>query len=70
MQTVVETKEDLSRIFEIARREGKVRIRRPNGDMFVIEADNAPASSLDVEGLDLGLTAHEIVAIVREGRER
>ena len=28
------------------------------------------SSPLDVEGVDLGVTADEIVAVVREGRER
>ena len=35
------------------------------------QPESSPASSpLDVEGVDLGVTTDEIVAVVREGRER
>lgn len=70
MQTVIKTQEDLLRMFELARREGQVKIERPNGEVFVLRPENASASPLDVPGIDLGISTDEIVETIREGRER
>lgn len=70
MQVVIKNQEDLLRIFELARKEGQVKIERPNGEIFVLKPEKPPFSPLDVLGLDLGLSADEIVTSVREVRER
>ncbi|HMM81450.1 MAG TPA: hypothetical protein PKC65_15640 [Pyrinomonadaceae bacterium] len=57
-------------MFELARREGQVKIERPNGEVFVLRPENASASPLDVPGIDLGISTDEIVETIREGRER
>ncbi len=47
-------------------REGEVRMGREGEQPFVIKLEEEAGSPLDVEGIDLGLTAHEIVQFIRE----
>ena len=68
--TYSEARQKLSTILDKAREEGEVRIVRKNGQVFVIKPERISKSPLDVPGIKLGLTADEIVSIVREGRER
>ena len=58
------------RSLEQAAKEGEVRIVRKDGTVFVIKPQPRAESPLDVEGVDLELTAEEIVEFVRESRER
>ena len=48
----------------------QARIKRRDGQEFVITPAKAKGSPLDVPGVRLHLTAAEIVRAVREGRER
>ncbi len=64
----VEARQNLPILLEEAQKEGAVAIRRHDGRTFVIAPDNRTASPLDVPGVDLGLTAAEIVAFVHESR--
>lgn len=66
--TYSEARQNFASLLEQARREGAVRIRRKDGQSFVLKAEAPTGSPLDVEGLDLDLTTDEIVALVREGR--
>jgi PHD/YefM family antitoxin component YafN of YafNO toxin-antitoxin module len=68
--TYTEARQRLAELLERAAREEEVRIRRRDGRVFVVRLEHEEGSPLDVEGLDLGLTAEEIVEIVREGRRR
>jgi len=68
--TYSEARQKLARLLEQAVREGEVKIRRQDGQTFVIKPERRMGSPLDVEGLDLGLTAAEIVRFVQEGRRR
>jgi len=70
MQTYLETQENLSVLLERAREEGEVRIRRTDGQIFVLKLEKPKRSALDVAGIDLGISTKEIVEFVREGRER
>ena len=70
MQTILEPQTDLSALFEQARREGEVRIQRADGEVFTLKAENSKRSPLDVKGVDLGLSADEIVGFIHEGRTR
>ena len=70
MQTYSETQENLSVLLERAREEGEVRIRRTDGQIFVLKPEKIKRSSLDIVGIDLGVSTKEIVEFVREGRER
>ena len=68
--TYSEARRKLASLLETANAEGEVRIKRRNGDEFVVRPSQSSGSPLDVEGVNLGLTAGEIVKAVREGRER
>jgi len=68
--TYSEARQQLASVLEQARRDGAVRIRRQDGQSFVLTPEQTTGSPLDVEGLDLDLTTDEIVAFVREGRRQ
>ncbi len=66
--TYSEARQNLASLLDQAAREGEVRIRRKDGRVFVVKLETNRDSPLDVKGLDLGLTAEEIVQLVHEGR--
>lgn len=66
--TYSEARQNLASLLEQARAEGAVRIRRRDGQSFILRPEGPTSSPLDVEGVDLGVTTEEIVAFVREGR--
>jgi antitoxin Phd len=66
--TYSEARQKLAAILERAAREGEVRVRRRDGRVFVIRPEVDSGSPLDVPGIDLGLSAEEIVQFVHEGR--
>lgn len=68
--TYSEARQRLSSVLDRAEREGAVRIRRRDGREFELLPVERAASPFDVEGAGLDLTAEEIVAAVREGRDR
>ena len=68
--TYSEAREKLASLLDEACRRGEVRIRRRDGQMFVLKPATEHRSPLDVPGIDLGLNTEEIVSLVREGRER
>ena len=70
MQTYLESQESLSALLEQAREHGEVRIRRADGQVFVLKPEKMKRSAFDVAGIDLGVSTKEIVEFVREGRER
>jgi hypothetical protein len=58
-------------VFEEAERDGAVEIRRRDGAIFrILPARRSKASPLDVKGVKSGVQTADLVAIVREGRER
>lgn len=70
MQIYLETQENLSVLLERAREQGEVRIKRADGQVFVLKPEKAKRSAFEVAGIDLGVSTKEIVEFVREGRER
>ena len=70
MQTYLETQENLSVLLERADEQGEVRIKRDNGQVFVLKPEKRKRSAFDVAGIDLGVSTKEIVEFIREGRER
>lgn len=66
--TYSEARQGLAALLDRARRDGAVRIRRRDGQVFVLRPDVRRGSPLDVAGIDLGLTEDEIVSLVHEGR--
>ena len=67
--TYSEARQGLASLLEQARNEGAVGIRRKDGTIFVIRPEPSAGSPLDVEGVELGVTTEEIVAVIRESRQ-
>lgn len=66
-----EARGNFATVLDEAERDGAVEIRRRDGTVFRIQPlRKSKASPLDVKGVKLGLSAADLVAIVREGRER
>ena len=68
--TYSEARQQLAAVLDRARREGAVRIRRRDGQAFVLSPERRRGSPLDVPGIDLGLSRDEIVSLVHEGRRK
>ncbi len=68
LYTYTEARQELASLLDRALEDGSVQIRRRDGSAFVVSPEKASASPLDVPCADLGLSRHEIVAAVREGR--
>ena len=68
--TYSEARQNLASLLDIAQRDGAVRIRRKDGQSFVLQPEVRSGSPLDVEPVKINVTADEIVRIVREGREQ
>lgn len=66
--TYSEARQQLAALLDRARRDGAVRIRRRDGQVFVLRPEQSKGSPLDVPGLKLGLSRDEIVDFVQEGR--
>jgi hypothetical protein len=66
--TYSEARKRLGSVLDTANREGAVRIRRRDGQVFLLKPDRASKSPLDVPGISLNLGREEIVEMVRAGR--
>ena len=66
--TYTEARQNLATLLDKAAAEGEVRSKRRDGQVFVIRLETAEKPPLDVGGIDLELSAEEIVAFVAEGR--
>jgi hypothetical protein len=62
-------RQSLAALLEQAAREGEVRIKRKDGQVFVIRPELRGDSPLDVEGISLNISTDEVVQIIRDGRE-
>jgi prevent-host-death family protein len=69
--TFSEAREKFATVLDEAERDGAVEIRRRDGSVFrIVPAARAQSSPLDVKGVRIGMSTDELVALVREGRER
>jgi hypothetical protein len=69
--TVSEACENLATVLDEAEREGAVEIRRRDGATFRITLSRkSRASPLDIKGVPLDVSTLDLIAAVREGRER
>lgn len=66
--TYSEARQQLAALLDRARRDGAVRIRRRDGQVFVLRPEQSKGSPLDVPGLSLEFSREEIVDLVKEGR--
>lgn len=68
--TYTEARQNLATLLDTALQVGEVLIKRKDGSVFVVRPQPRSESPLDVEGIDLGISAAEIVAFVQEGRRQ
>lgn len=68
--TYSEARQRLAELLDKAREGGEIRIRRRDGSEFVLRSVRPTGSPLDVPGVDAGVSRKEIVAALREVRER
>ncbi len=66
--TYTEARQNLASLLDKAANEGEVRLKRRDGQVFVIKPERITASPLDIEGIDLDITVDEIVDFIAEGR--
>jgi antitoxin (DNA-binding transcriptional repressor) of toxin-antitoxin stability system len=68
--TFSEARQNFAAVLEKARVDGGVLITRRDGTIFEIHPVPKKELPLDVPGIELDITADEIVSIIRESRER
>lgn len=68
--TYSEARQQLAALLNQASETGEVRIRRKDGDEYVVRPRRRKGSPLDVPAVESDVSAEEIVSAVREGRER
>lgn len=68
--TYSEARQRFSSVLDEAKRKGAVRIRRRDGQIFVLRPEKSAKSPLDVLGINLNLGREEIVALIRAGRRK
>ena len=66
--TMTEARQKLASLLQQAARNGEVRIKRRDGQVFVIRPQKRKGSPLDVGGVDLKLTRDEILESIKESR--
>ncbi len=67
--TYTNARQNLSAVLDVALKEGEVKVRRKNGEMFIIRPEKLSISPLDVQGLNLGFSRDEILDFIRDGRK-
>lgn len=68
--TFSEARQKFASLLERARREGAVRVKRRDGQVFLIQPERRRRSPFDVPGIDADVSREEIVGIIREMREQ
>ncbi len=68
--TYSEARQRLARILDEAQEWGEIRIKRRDGSEFTVRPVQGGESPLDVPGVETRLDRDEIVAAIRESRER
>ena len=65
-----QARQNFSSLLNKAKEEGEVMIKRKDGSTFILKPISAQLSSLDIEGIDVGISREEIVDIQRDIRAR
>lgn len=68
--TYSEARQNLATLLEEARRKGGVRIRRRDGESFVLRPERPVRSPFDVQGAGLGLGREQILRAIHESRKK
>jgi prevent-host-death family protein len=65
-----EARQNFASVLDEAKREGVVCIKKRDGEAFYLKPAATKSSPLDVAGVDIGMSASDIVDLIRNGRER
>ena len=65
-----QVRRELTEILDAAQKQGEVRIRTKDGKEYAVRPVASADSPFNIPGVDLKLSAKEIVGFVREGREK
>jgi antitoxin (DNA-binding transcriptional repressor) of toxin-antitoxin stability system len=69
--TYSQARQKFSKVLDIARREGSVRIKRKDGQIFSISpVRKLTRSPLSIKGIKTKATTRDIITAVRESRRR
>ena len=68
--TYSEARQQLARVLDRAATDGKVLIRRRNGQTFALAPEPTPTSPLDIPSIQVDLSTPELIDLIRSGRER
>ena len=63
-----EARQRFADVLRQAKREGQAQIRRRDGELFLVQPALRSGSPLDVPGVESGLTARQLVDVVRASR--
>jgi hypothetical protein len=63
-----EARQRFADVLRQAKRDGQAQIRRRDGELFLVQPAQRSGSPLDVPGVETGLTARQLVNLVRESR--
>jgi len=66
--TYTEARQKLASLLEQAAKYGEVRIKRRDGQVFVIKPQKRKGSPMAVNGIKLNLSRREILDSIEEGR--
>ena len=66
--TFSEARQRFASLLDRARKEGAVRIRRRDGQKFILQPERGSRSPLEVPGLGLNIKRDEIIEIIRSSR--
>ena len=66
--TYSETRQKLAAVLDFAKQTGEALIQRRDGSLFRLVPVVPAKSPLDIEGVDCGVSMHDIIASVRESR--
>jgi hypothetical protein len=67
--TYSEARQHLATVLDLARREGRVQIRRQDGSVFMVQPISSEGSPLDVPGVGTTLRPGELTRLLREQRK-
>jgi antitoxin (DNA-binding transcriptional repressor) of toxin-antitoxin stability system len=68
--TYTEARQKLASLLEQAAKYGEVRIKRRDGQVFIIKPQKREGSPLSVEGINVNLSRKEILQSIEEGRRQ
>ena len=70
LYTYSDARQQFSKVLDIAKKEGKVLIRRRDGSLFSLVPERESTSPFDVKGVTTEVTTSELVKVLRSERGR